>query len=114
MSDCLFCNFATGKIKKDFVLETKEVMVFPDIKPLSPVHLLIVPKRHIREFSQLAELDKLDKFAWDQMMAVVLKLIKQHGLEKKGYRIVINGGGAQAINHLHVHLIGGINKETKL
>ena len=90
-------------------METESVMVFPDIKPVAPVHLLVVPKRHILEFSQLTQFDKLDKFAWDGVMAVVLKLIKQNGLEKKGYRIVINGGGAQAIDHLHVHLQGGVH-----
>ena len=87
-------------------METESVMVFPDIKPVAPVHLLVVPKRHIPE---LVKLGKLDKFAWDGVMAVVLKLIKQNGLEKKGYRIVINGGGAQAIDHLHVHLQGGVH-----
>lgn len=91
-------------------METESVMVFPDIKPLAPVHLLVVPKRHILEFSKLvlSEVEGLDQSTWSEMTVVVLKLIKQNGLEKKGYRIVINGGGAQAIDHLHVHLQGGV------
>ncbi len=104
--NCLFCDFASGKIKKKFVLETETVMVFPDIKPLAPVHLLIVPKRHIPE---LIKLDQ-DQFVWNDVLTVALKLIKQYNLETKGYRIVINGGGAQAIDHLHLHLEGGVSK----
>lgn len=104
--NCLFCNFATGKIKKEFVLETNSVMVFSDIYPVAPLHLLVVPKKHVSEFTGMEKISDV----WSEMMAVVLKLIKQNGLEKKGYRIVINGGGAQAIDHLHVHLQGGVSK----
>lgn len=91
-------------------METDSVMVFPDIKPVAPVHLLVVPKRHIPELIKLDQVDKSDQFIWNDILAVVLKLIKQYNLENKGYRIVINGGGAQAIDHLHLHLEGGVSK----
>ena len=109
MNACLFCNFATGKIKKDFVLETETVMVFPDIKPVAEVHLLVVPKRHIKEFSKLDLLRPAIFDVWTEIARTLQKLIKNYKLERKGYRIVINGGGAQAIDHLHVHLMGGVS-----
>ena len=116
MINCLFCDFATKKIKKDFVLETETVMVFPDIKPVAEVHLLVVPKRHIKEFSKLdlprhceERSDAAIFDVWTEIARTLQKLIKNYKLEGKGYRIVINGGGAQAINHLHVHLMGGVS-----
>lgn len=96
-------------------METETIMVFPDIKPLAPVHLLIVPKRHIPELIKLDQFDNPpaggDQFVWNDVFTVALKLIKQYNLDNKGYRLVINGGGAQAIDHLHLHLMGGVGKQ---
>lgn len=99
--DCLFCKFASQEIPKEFVYEDEDVMVFPDIHPIKPTHLLIVPKAHIATFSQVE-----DDALWGKMRKVIQKMIGQSDLEGKGYRLVINGGGAQAIDHLHIHLTG--------
>lgn len=106
MEDCLFCKFASGEIVKDFAFENKDVVVFDDIHPIKPVHLLIVPKSHIQSFEDLAD-DKL----LGEIRKAIQAMAKEKGLIGKGYRIVVNGGGAQGIDHLHFHLTGpwGLN-----
>lgn len=111
MEDCIFCQIAKKKIPKEFILESEKVMVFADIHPVAPLHLLIVPKKHILE---LARLETSEQAIWREMMAVVQKLIKKYELMTKGYRLVVNGGGAQLIDHLHIHLMGDISSQRKL
>ncbi|MBI4999252.1 HIT domain-containing protein [Candidatus Gottesmanbacteria bacterium] len=106
--DCIFCKIGNREIPKEFTLETREVMVFPDIHPVAPVHLLIVSKKHIGEFT------KAEDAILGQMLKITKDLIKKYKLETSGYRIVTNGGGAQLIDHFHIHLMGGINRERKL
>ncbi len=105
MLDCLFCKIGKHEIPKEFVLETDQVMVFPDIHPMAPVHLLIVPKKHIKEFNSLG---KEEQKIWEEMTEVSKRLIEKYGLMGKGYRLTINGGGTQLIDHLHIHLMGKI------
>ena len=100
---CLFCKFVTGEIKKEFLYEDDEVMVFPDIHPVKPVHLLIVPKVHVPELSSV------EPVLMQKLLEVVKKMANREGLDKgKGYRIGINAGGAEAIKHFHIHLMGPI------
>lgn len=98
---CLFCKIVNKEIPKDFDYETENVVVFTDIKPQAKVHLLIVPKGHVKEFIER------DKKVFEEMMDLVDKIIHEKDLDKSGYRLVTNGGGAQVIDHFHVHLIGG-------
>lgn len=107
--DCIFCKIRNGEIPKEFTYKDEDVMVFPDIHPLAPIHLLIVSKKHISDFSQLEDKELLGKIA-----EIVKKMIKKSGLEDKGYRLVINGGGAQIIDHLHFHLLGPLGKHAKM
>lgn len=106
MSDCIFCKIANKEIPKEFDYEDEDIMVFPDIHPNRPTHLLIIPKKHISDFSE-AE----DSMLYEKIFSVVKKMVKEKGLENKGYRIVINGGGAQIIDHLHVHLLSPIGRK---
>ncbi|RJQ36276.1 HIT domain-containing protein [Candidatus Microgenomates bacterium] len=108
MDDCIFCKIARHEIPKEFTYEDESVMVFPDIHPLKPIHLLIVPKKHIEDFLDVKDPDLLEK-----LFTVVQKMVKKEGLENKGYRIAINGGGAQIINHLHIHLLGPLGMKVK-
>lgn len=101
MSGCVFCKIANKEIPKEFTYEDGDVMVFPDIHPVKPVHLLIVPKKHIAEFLKLEENDVLLK-----LKEIIQKMINEQRLEDKGYQIVINGGGLQIVDHLHIHLKG--------
>ena len=102
MKDCIFCKIVKKEIPKEFVHEEEEIFVFKDINPKAPVHLLVVPLVHIKTF-----LDLKDKHfsLLTNMMKVVQRLIQQQKL-KSGYRVVINGGKYQEIDHLHFHLLG--------
>ncbi len=107
--DCVFCKIRDKIIPKEFIYEDDEIMVFPDIHPIKPVHLLIVPKKHIPEIISVE-----DSKIFGKLFEAVKKMVKEKELENKGYRIVINGGGAQLINHLHLHLVGPISKDAKM
>lgn len=106
MDTCIFCKIAKKEIPKEFIYEDTDVMVFPDLHPIKPIHVLIVPKVHVDDFYQLTT--PLDS----KLRIVVQKMILHYALMDKGYRIVINGGGAQVINHLHLHLIGPLGKHV--
>jgi histidine triad (HIT) family protein len=109
MENCIFCKIRDKIIPKEFVYEDKDVMVFPDIHPLKPIHLLIIPKKHIKDFLNLQDDNLLGR-----IRKVVQKMIKKEKLENKGYRVVVNGGGAQFIDHLHIHLLGPLSKTAKM
>ena len=102
---CIFCDIRDKKIPKEFVYEDEAVMVFPDIHPMSPIHWLIIPKKHVLEFVFIE-----DGTMHEKLFGVVKKMIKKAKLQDKGYRIVINGGGLQEVDHLHIHLRGPIAK----
>ena len=84
-------------------------MVFPDIHPVAPIHLLIMPKIHIADF-----LDLEDSMLLEKLKTVIQRMIKEQKIADKGYRLVINGGGAQIIDHLHIHLMGKIGHKVKI
>ena len=105
MGDCIFCKIANREIPKEFTYEDDEIMVFPDIHPLAPTHLLVMPKEHIGELLELSDESLVNK-----LWKTVQKMIRQTGLDKKGYKLVVNGGGAQIIDHLHIHIIGPVKK----
>ena len=105
MENCIFCKIAKREIPKEFTYEDENVMVFPDIHPVRPVHLLVVPKEHIEELIAVKNPEIFEK-----LLLVVQKMIKEHGLTKKGYRVSLNGGGAQVVPHLHIHIMGPMTK----
>ena len=108
MDDCIFCKIANKEIPKEFTYEDEDVVVFPDLKPSKPIHLLIVPKKHIADF-----LDVLDPMLMQKMWRVAQLMAKQQGLSTKGFRVLINAGGAQIIQHLHIHLQGPLGLAVK-
>lgn len=105
MNDCLFCKIVAGKIPSNRVHEDEQVIVFKDIHPKAPVHLLIVPRLHVESLNELTP-------AHDGLVAHMLRLLpalaRQQGLDS-GFRTIINTGpgGGQEVFHLHVHLLGG-------
>ena len=109
MAGCIFCKIANKEIPTKFAYEDDSVMVFADIHPVAPIHLLIVPKKHIADFLHVDEAT-----LFGVLHTVVQKMVKQNNLEDKGYRVVINGGGAQVIDHLHIHLMGPMGKSAKM
>ena len=104
MTNCLFCKMVSGEIKPDAVFEDDNVLAFRDINPQAPVHILVIPKRHIATLNDLddAELS-------GQLLQTAVNLAKQEGLSEDGYRTVFNcnKNGGQAVYHLHLHLLGG-------
>lgn len=109
MPDCVFCDIRDRKIPKEFTYEDEDIMVFPDIRPVKPIHLLIMPKKHIADFSNLT-----DDLLLSKLRVMIQKMVKEQKLENRGYRLVVHGGGAQIINHLHIHLLGPIGKTASL
>jgi histidine triad (HIT) family protein len=108
-SDCLFCKIADGQMDTEFLYETDRLVVFRDINPHAPVHLLIVPKRHIRSINDLTDDDR-DILA--EMIMTAGQMAKAQNVDKSGYKLLFNveKGGGQVIFHLHLHLIGGWKK----
>jgi histidine triad (HIT) family protein len=104
MTDCLFCKMAAGDIKPDVVYEDNTVLAFRDISPQAPVHIVIIPKRHV---ATLNDLD--DKELAGQLLRSAAIVAQQEGLAEQGYRTVINcnQNGGQTVYHLHLHVLGG-------
>jgi len=107
--DCLFCKSANGQMDTEFLYENERLVVFRDINPHAPVHLLIVPKRHIRSINDLAPGDS-DILA--EMIMTAKEMAKKENVNESGYKLLFNveKGGGQVIFHLHLHLIGGWKK----
>lgn len=105
MSDCIFCKIIAGTLPADILYQNDKLIVFRDIHPKAKVHLLIVPKEHIKN---LFEVEAKHSNLMSQMILTLSTVAKQQGLEN-GFRTVINTGhnGGQEIDHLHFHLLGG-------
>lgn len=103
--DCIFCKIAAGEIPSKKAYEDESVVAFYDLEPQAPVHILIIPKKHI---ASCAEITEENSAVVAHIFEVAAKLGKELGLEK-GYRIVNNCGedGGQTVHHLHFHLMGG-------
>lgn len=106
-SDCIFCKIAGGEIPAEKVFETEKVVVFKDIRPQAPVHLLVVPKEHIEAYSNGF------KSYGTELLGLLFhaaeEAAKIAGVDKSGYRLIVNTGpdSGQEIAHLHMHLLGG-------
>ena len=106
MSGCLFCNIIERKIKGDIVYENNSVLAFKDIMPRAPVHILIVPRKHI---ATLLDLDASDDALTGEIFRVAAQLARDHGIADNGFRVVVNCGASagQSVFHIHYHLLGG-------
>lgn len=106
MDDCLFCKIVAGAIPSAKVYEDELVYAFNDIKPMAPVHVLIVPKEHV--MSSLNDITEENSAVTAHALVVAARIAKQLGLDN-GYRIVVNCGddAGQTVHHLHFHLLGG-------
>ena len=103
---CIFCDIIDRRAPAEILHATDRLVVFPDIRPQAPVHLLIVPKKHIRSVNDLVEEDGP---LLGEMALAAKEMAKRFGLSDSGYKLVVNveRGGGQVIFHLHLHLIGG-------
>ena len=105
-TSCTFCRIVNRETTTRFLYENDSLVVFKDINPAAPVHLLIVPKKHIRSINDLTS---EDREILSDIIMVAKEMAKQQGISRSGYRISFNveSGGGQVIFHLHLHLIGG-------
>jgi len=104
--DCLFCRIVAGEIPSEKVYEDEHVTAFKDIHPQAPVHILVIPNRHI---PSLAEMSPADKELFGHLLFAVKEIAAASGLSERGYRLVVNCGkdAGQAVSHVHFHLLGG-------
>lgn len=105
-SNCLFCRIVSGDVPAEKIFENELVTAFKDIQPVAPVHILIIPNKHV---SSLTEIDNDDRDWLGDVHMVIKQIADQAGLKEKGYRVVVNAGddGGQTVFHIHFHLIGG-------
>jgi histidine triad (HIT) family protein len=106
MNDCIFCKIASGEIPAKVVFQDDHVFAFHDINPVAPVHILVIPKKHL---ASLSEADPGDQELLGRVLAGAIKAAEIAGVSKTGFRTVINTGksAGQSVFHLHAHVIGG-------
>ena len=106
MDDCLFCKIVKGEIPSEKVYEDEEILAFKDINPATPIHILVIPKKHI---DSLAQIENQDEALLGKMHTVINKIAKEQGVLEKGYRLIVNCGkdSGQEVMHLHFHLLAG-------
>ncbi|MCK5348117.1 MAG: histidine triad nucleotide-binding protein [Desulfobacula sp.] len=105
-SDCLFCRIVNRELPTEFLYEDDDFVVFRDINPAAPVHVLLVPKKHIRSIN---DLQKEEGSIISGLFMLAGDMAKEQGVNESGYKLLFNveKGGGQVIFHLHLHLIGG-------
>lgn len=104
MDNCIFCKIINNEIPKEFAYESENLVAFEDINPSADIHLLIVPKSHI---GGIGDLGSEHGSLLSEIYKVANELVTQNNLENDSYRVVVNGGKAQHVPHLHFHLLGG-------
>lgn len=106
MEDCIFCKIINKQIPSEIIYEDSEIIAFKDIEPVAPVHVLVVPKKHI---ASVMELKEEDQALIGKIYSVIQRLAVELGIEKEGFRVVTNCGenAGQTVKHIHFHLLGG-------
>jgi histidine triad (HIT) family protein len=103
-SGTIFDKIISKEIPADIVYEDSDVLAFRDISPQAPVHVLVIPKKPVRDVGKLS-----DEAMMGKLFVAAAAVAAQEGLEENGYRLVVNTGmhGGQTVNHLHIHVLGG-------
>jgi len=112
-NDCLFCKIIEGQIPSTKVYEDESVLAFKDINPAAPIHILVIPKKHI---DSLAHLSGDDKDVIWHIHEVINIVAEEHGFKDNGYRVIVNCGknSGQEVMHLHYHVLAGIKMGDKI
>lgn len=113
MEDCIFCKIIKKEIPSSIVYEDEEIIAFKDINPAAPIHILVVPKKHI---SSLVELEKEDELLIGKIYTVINKVADIVGVKENGYRVIVNCGkdGGQEVGHIHFHFLAGAKLGDKI
>lgn len=106
MADCIFCKIVQKEMPAGVIHEDKDFLIIKDIKPLAPVHLLIITKKHIQSVDHLQE---SDKELIGEMVLLAQQIARDQGIASGGYKLNFNvgRGGGQLVDHIHLHLLGG-------
>jgi histidine triad (HIT) family protein len=106
MRDCLFCGIVDGKIKANIVFQNDRLLAFKDINPKAPVHILIIPRKHVES---VLDIDADNGATIGEIFQVASQVARDHGIAESGFRVVVNSGpdAGQSVFHLHYHLLGG-------
>ena len=101
---CIFCRIARGEVPAQMLANNVDLVAFRDLNPQAPVHVLVIPKKHIASLD-----DAMDPGLLGQLLAFAAAIARQEKISKSGYRTVINTGkdGGQSVGHLHIHVLGG-------
>jgi histidine triad (HIT) family protein len=113
MEDCVFCKIIKGEVPSEKVYEDENVLAFKDINPVAPIHILVIPKKHI---ATLIEVKEEDSYLIAEIFKAINKIVKQLNIEEDGFRVIANCGrdGGQVVNHIHFHIIAGKKLGTKV
>lgn len=111
MKDCIFCKIIEGELPGKFVYKDSDMVVFYDISPKAPIHVLLVPIKHIESFKDVTS---DDKELMGRLMVKVSVIAKQLGIEE-GFKITVNNGklAGQLVYHIHIHILGGWKKSPE-
>jgi len=106
MDDCIFCKIVSRESPADIVYEDDDSIAFKDINEQAPIHILLIPKKHIRS---VVEIEEEDLQLIGHLVSVASKIADQTGISEKGFRLVLNTGleSGQSVWHIHIHLLGG-------
>ena len=112
MEDCIFCKIIKGEVPSKKFYEDDEILAFDNINPVAPIHILVIPKKHI---TSLAHLEKEDEALVGRIYGVINKLAEEMGFKDKGFKVVVNCGkdGGQEVMHLHFHILAGEDLSKK-
>ncbi len=113
MDDCIFCRIIKGDLPASKVYEDEMVLAFDDVRPVAPVHVVAVPKKHI---PTLMDIQAGEKDYLNALLAAVPEIARIKGIDKRGFRVVINCNteGGQVVFHLHLHVLGGKKLGAKM
>ncbi|MFR6022017.1 MAG: histidine triad nucleotide-binding protein [Clostridia bacterium] len=113
MEDCLFCKIIKGEIPSTKVYEDEDILAFNDINPAAPIHILVIPKKHIES---LAHMQKEDEAIVGKIYGVINKIAEEKGFKDNGYRVIVNCGkdAGQEVMHLHFHVLAGAKFGDKI
>ena len=106
MEDCIFCKIIRGEIPSTKVYEDDEILAFNDVNPAAPIHILVIPKKHI---DSLADMKPEDEKLVGKIYGVINKIAEREGFKDEGFRVIVNCGknGGQEVMHLHFHILAG-------
>lgn len=111
--DCIFCKIINKEIPSKIVYEDNDVLAFEDIAPQAPVHIVVIPKKHI---AKITEIEKEDEALIGKIYSVINKIAREKQIAEEGFRVIINCGenGGQEVKHIHFHLLGGKKLSGKI